>query len=198
MAHPFTARELARIVQECYHQPIDYRGIQRGPARHRLSPAALQHHRQGAQQASLLPPDSTQQLTLPLEPHTLAQRLALALGHEHLLLRFCTYDEYPTEEQANWRIIELLSGDVAAGSSQSGIHDRRELPLDHPEFGCLGAMERRNVSVHIADRWQESVVSETDGLVFIVDDGPPLAHDGRLRYNRRAVRVYVVGRLDGD
>jgi transposase len=34
--------------------------------------------------------------------------LALALGPEHLLLRFRTYDEYPTEEQARWRIIELL------------------------------------------------------------------------------------------
>jgi Homeodomain-like domain len=32
----------------------------------------------------------------------------LALGPEHLLLRFRTYDEYPTEEQARWRIIELL------------------------------------------------------------------------------------------
>jgi hypothetical protein len=35
---------------------------------------------------------------------TLAQRLALALGPEHLLLRFRTYDEYPTEKQARWRI----------------------------------------------------------------------------------------------
>jgi len=41
-------------------------------------------------------------------------------------------------------------------------------------------------------------VSETDGLVFIVDDGLSLAHDGRLRYNQRAFRVYAVGRLDGD
>jgi transposase InsO family protein len=38
----------------------------------------------------------------------LAQRLALALGPEHLLLRFRTYNEYSTEEQARWRIIELL------------------------------------------------------------------------------------------
>src|SRR5262245_49930929 len=45
---------------------------------------------------------------MPLEPHTLAQRLALALGPEHLLLRFRAYDEYPTEEQARWRIIEVL------------------------------------------------------------------------------------------
>jgi hypothetical protein len=106
-AHPFTARELARIVQECYHQPVGYRGIQRVLAQHRLSPAALQHHRQAAQQASLPTPPPTQQLTLPLEPHTRAQRLALALGPEHLLLRFRAYDEYPTGEQARWHIIEL-------------------------------------------------------------------------------------------
>ena len=106
LAHPFTARELVRIVQECYHQSIDYRGIQRVLARHRLSPAALQRHRQAAQQAPLPTPARTQQLALPLDPHTLAQRLALALGPEHLLLRFRTYDEYPTEEQARWRIIE--------------------------------------------------------------------------------------------
>jgi hypothetical protein len=32
--------------------------------------------------------------------------LAQALGPEHLLIRFRTYREYPTEEQARWRIIE--------------------------------------------------------------------------------------------
>jgi hypothetical protein len=79
LARPFTARELARIVRECYHQPVDYRGIQRVLAQHRLSPVALQHHRQVALQAPLPPSSPTQQLTLPLEPHTLAQRLALAL-----------------------------------------------------------------------------------------------------------------------
>jgi hypothetical protein len=106
MAHPFTARELARIVRECYHQPIDYRGIQRVLAQHRLSPAALQRHHQVALQAFPSTPPPTQQLALPLEPHTLAQRLALALGPEPWLLRFRTYDEYPTEAQARWRIIE--------------------------------------------------------------------------------------------
>jgi transposase len=107
MVHPFTARELARMVRECYHQPVDYRGIQRVLAQHRFSPIALRHHRQVALQAPLPPSSPTQQLTLPLEPHTLAQRLALALG-QRVGLRFCTYDEYPTEEQARCRIIELL------------------------------------------------------------------------------------------
>jgi Homeodomain-like domain len=45
---------------------------------------------------------------LPLEPTTYAQRLEQALGPEHLLLRFRTYHEYPTEEQGRWRLIELL------------------------------------------------------------------------------------------
>jgi hypothetical protein len=108
LAHPFTARELARIVRECSHQPIEYRGIQRVPAQHRLSPIALQRHHQVVLQAPLPSSAPTPQLALPLEPHTLAQRLALALGPEHLLLRFRTYDEYPTEEQARWRIIEWL------------------------------------------------------------------------------------------
>jgi hypothetical protein len=80
MAHPFTARALARMVRECYRQPVDYRGIQRLLAQHRLSAIALQHHRQVARQAPLPPSSPTQQLTLPLEPHTLAQRLPLALG----------------------------------------------------------------------------------------------------------------------
>jgi transposase len=37
-----------------------------------------------------------------------AQRLEQALGPEHLLIRFRTYREYLTKEQARWRIIELL------------------------------------------------------------------------------------------
>jgi hypothetical protein len=67
MAHPFTARELARIVRDCYHQPIDYRGSQRVLAQHRLSPAALQRHHQVALQASLPSSLPTQQLTFPTE-----------------------------------------------------------------------------------------------------------------------------------
>ena len=59
-------------------------------ARHHLSPDALQRRRQAAQRASLPIPPPTQQLTLPLELHTRAQRLALALGPEHLLIRFRT------------------------------------------------------------------------------------------------------------
>ena len=63
----------------------------------------------GPQQAPFLPWPPDPQLGLPFEPtHPCAQRLAHALGPEHLLIRFRTYREYPTEEQARWRIIELL------------------------------------------------------------------------------------------
>ena len=68
----------------------------------------MKGRRQQAEQAPLPAPPSDPQLALPLEPTTLAQRLAQALGPEHLLIRFRTYREYPTEEQARWRIIELL------------------------------------------------------------------------------------------
>ncbi len=64
MAHPFTARELARIVRDGYHAPVDHRGIQRVLAQHHLSPDVLQDHRLQAQQAPIppWPPDSAFQL----------------------------------------------------------------------------------------------------------------------------------------
>ena len=108
LAHPFTARELARIVQTCYTITIDHRGIRRILDLHQLSPEVLRLHYQTTQQAALPPFPVSQQLDLALDPTTYAQRLLQALGPEHLLLRFRTYREYPTEEQARWRIIELL------------------------------------------------------------------------------------------
>jgi len=75
---------------------------------HQLSPDVLRLHYQTTQQASLPPFSAGQQLELTLEPTTHTQRLRQALGPDHLLLRFWTYREYPTEEQARWRIIELL------------------------------------------------------------------------------------------
>jgi transposase len=108
IAHPFTDRELARIVREAYHLSVDHRGIRRVLEWHHLSPEVLKHRRQQAQQAPLPAPPPDPQLALPFESTTLAQRLAQALGPEHLLIRFRTYREYPTEEQARWRIMELL------------------------------------------------------------------------------------------
>src|SRR5690242_959328 len=74
----------------------------------KLSPEVLRLHYQTTQQAALPPFPAGQQLDLALEPTTRAQRLLQAIGPDHLLLRFRTYREYPTEEQARWRIIELL------------------------------------------------------------------------------------------
>jgi hypothetical protein len=68
IAHPFTARELARIVRECYHEPIDYRGIQRVLAQHHLSPDVLQHHRLRAQQAPVPPWPPEPPLQTPPRP----------------------------------------------------------------------------------------------------------------------------------
>src|SRR5262249_2302369 len=108
LAHPFTARELARIVQTCYAIVMDHRGIRRVLALHQLSPEVLRLHYQTTQQASLPPFPVQQQLDLALDPTTHAQRLLQALGPEHLLLQFRTYLHYHTEEQARWRVIELL------------------------------------------------------------------------------------------
>ena len=108
LAHPFTARELAQIIQTCYEITLDHRGIRRVLDLHQLSPEVLQLHYQTTQQTALPPFPAGQQLDLALAPTTRAQRLAQALGPDHLLMRFRTYREYPTEEQARWRIIELL------------------------------------------------------------------------------------------
>jgi hypothetical protein len=68
----------------------------------------LQLH-DATRQPDHLPPCSPgEQLPLAVEAMPPAQRLAQALGPDHLLLRFRTYRAYPTEEQARWRIIELL------------------------------------------------------------------------------------------
>jgi hypothetical protein len=108
LAHPFTARELARIVQTCYDIAMDHRGMRRVRDLHQLSPAVLRLHYQTTQQAALPPFPVSQQLDLALDSTPHAQRLLQALGPEYLLLRFRTYREYPTEEQARWRIIALL------------------------------------------------------------------------------------------
>jgi hypothetical protein len=91
LAHPCTARELARIVQTCDALALDHRGGRRGLELPQLSPAGLRLHYQTTQQAALPPFPASQQLDLGLEPTTHAQRLLQALGPDHLLLRFRTY-----------------------------------------------------------------------------------------------------------
>jgi transposase len=178
IAHPFTDRELARIVQNGYHTPIDHRGIRRGLDWHQLSADVLKSRRQKAQQAPLpaLPPD--QQLALPFAPTTLAQRLAQALGPEHLLVRFRTYREYPTEEQARWRIIELL---------EVGFRPRRVAKLlaiqpavvyhwkqRFEALGLLGLTTRPRAGTPITTRVPVQVMME---VFQLLDNNPLLGHD---------------------
>jgi hypothetical protein len=54
IAHPFTDRELARIVRDCYRYAIDHRGIRRVLEWHQPSPEVLQRRRYQAQQAPSL------------------------------------------------------------------------------------------------------------------------------------------------
>jgi hypothetical protein len=103
LAHPFTAHELARIVQTCDALTIGHRGIQRVLRVHQLTPDILQLHHQLTQQTPLPPAPSGQQLDLALEPTTRVHRLIQALGPDHVLVRFRTYHEYPTAAQARGR-----------------------------------------------------------------------------------------------
>jgi transposase len=174
IAHPFTARELARIVRDGYRYTIDYRGIQRVLAHHHLSPDALQRHRQRAQQA--IPPP-WQQLGLPFEPTTRAQRLEHALGPEHLLIRFRTYREYPTEEQARWRIIELLEigfrprrvATLLAIDAHVVYYWRRRFKAD----GLLGLSTRPQERTSITNRVSVQVMME---VFQLLDNNPLLGH----------------------
>jgi len=178
IAHPFTYRELARIVQIGYGYPINYHGIQRILQVHHLSPEILAFHHQKAQEAP--PPPSLPspiQLELLVAPASLAERLAQALGPEHLLLRFRTYREYPTEEQARWRIIELL--DV-------GFRPRRVAKLldiqprivyywrrRFKEAGLVGLTTRVRTGTPITDRVSVEVVM----TVFeVLDNNELLGH----------------------
>jgi transposase InsO family protein len=177
IAHPFTDCELARIVWEAYHVSVDHRGIRRVLEWHHLSPDVLQHRRQKAQQAHLPPLQLDQLQALPSEPTTRAQRLAQALGPEHLLVRFRTYREYPTEEQARWRIIELL---------QVGFRPRRVaalLEIQPPvvyywkrrfdALGLLGLTTHTRASTPITTRVPVQAMME---VFQLLDNNPLLGH----------------------
>ena len=178
IAHPFTARELARVVRDCYHYPVDYRGIQRVLAPHHLSPDVWQRHRLRAQQAPAPPWPPEPQLGLSFDPTAYGQRLEHALGPEHLLIRFRTYHEYPTEEQARWRIIELL---------EVGFRPRRIallLAIDpHMVYywqrrfktsGLLGLSTRPRRRTSMASRVSVQVMME---VFQLLDNNPLLGHD---------------------
>jgi hypothetical protein len=177
LAHPFTARELARIIQTCYEIAIDHRGIQRVLALHQLSPDVLQLHYRATQQAALPPLPAEQQLSFAYEPTTRAQRLIQALGPAHVLMRFRTYREYPTEEQARWRIIELL---------EVGFRPRRIatlLAIDphvvyywqqrFQVFGLPGLTTRTREAMPITTRVPLQVIME---VFQLLDNHPLLGH----------------------
>lgn len=177
IAHPFTLHELAQIVQDCYDVPVTYRGIQRVLEYHHLSHDALQLHHQSAQHAASPSWPPAPQISLPLESTTHAQRLEHALGPEHLLLRFRTYHEYPTEEQARWRIIELL---------EVGFRPRRIaklLAIDphvvyywrqrFQAFGLLGLTTRTREATPITTRVSLQVMME---VFQLLDNNPLLGH----------------------
>src|SRR5499427_3030052 len=64
LAHPFTARELARFIQTCYELAIEHRGVRRVLELHQLSPAVLSLHYQTTQPAAL-PPFPARQALAP-------------------------------------------------------------------------------------------------------------------------------------
>jgi Homeodomain-like domain-containing protein len=193
IAPPFTARELARIVQATYHLAGDHRGSRRVLEWPHLSPDVLKHRRQQAQQASgpALSPDP--QRALPCEPTTLAQRLAQALGPEPLLIRFRTYREYPTEEQARWRILELW---------EVGFRPRRVAKLLEIQpavvyhwmrrfdaAGLLGLTPRPRAGTPITTRVPVQVIME----VFHLRDNNPL-----LGHYRVKMALDSLGDRDGQ
>ena len=103
--------------------------------------------------------------------------MALALGPEHILLRFRTYDEYPTEEQARWRIIELL---------EVGFRPRRVaklLAIQPPVVyhwkrrfdaaGLLGLTTRTRASTPITTRVPVQAMIE---VFQLLDNNPLLGH----------------------
>src|SRR5690349_12679122 len=108
--------------------------MRRGLELHQLSPAGLRFHDQTTHQVALPPFPVSQQLDLALDSTPHAQRVRQALGPEHLLLRFRTSREYPTEEQARGRIIALL---------EVGFRPRRVAHLLGIQVAVVYAWQRR-------------------------------------------------------
>jgi hypothetical protein len=89
------------------------------------------------------------------------------------LLRFRTYDEYPTEEQARWRIIELLEGGFRRGAMAKLLaiqpavvyHWKRRFATQ----GLLGLTTQRRVGTPITTRLSVQVIME---VFQLLDNNP--------------------------
>ena len=177
IAHPCTDRELARMAPAAYHLSVDHRGIRRVLEWPHLSPDILRHRRQQAQQAPFLPLPPDPPLALPLEPTTLAQRLEQALGPAHRLSRFRTSREYPTEEQARWRIIELLEVGFRP-RRVAKLLDLQPAVVDHGKrrfdaAGLLGLSTRPRERPSITSRVPVQVLMD---VFQLLDNYPWLGH----------------------
>lgn len=178
LAHPFTTRELARMVRTCHAIAVDHRGIRRVLDLHHLSPDVLQLHYETLQRAHLPPFPAGQQRPLAFEPTTHAQRLAQALGPDHLLLRFRTYREYPTEEQARGRIIELLEVGFRPRRVTQLLAVQPAVVYDwHRRFAALGLVgfrPRTREGSAITTRVSVQAMME---VFQLLDNNPLLGHD---------------------
>ncbi len=104
-------------------------------------------------------------------------RLALALGLEHLLLGFRSYDEYPTEEQARWRIIELLEigfrprrvAKLLAIQPLVVYHRKRRFAAS----GLLGLTARTRARIPLTTRVPVQAMME---VFQLLDNNPLLGH----------------------
>jgi transposase InsO family protein len=99
------------------------------------------------------------------------------LGPEHLLVRFRTYREYPTEEQARWRIIELLEvgfrprrvAKLLAIQPAVVYHWKRRFAA----LGLLGLTPQRRVGTPLTTRLSVQVIME---VFQLLDNNPLLGH----------------------
>jgi hypothetical protein len=177
MAHPFTARELARMVRDSYRSAVDHRGIQRVLAQHQRSPEVLQRQHQRARRAPSPPWPPGHQFGLPCEPTTHAQRLAQALGPEPLLIRCRSDQEYPTDEQARWRIIEWREVGVrprcVAALLAVDPHVVYHWPRRCKADGFLGLSTRPRERTSISPRVSVQVIME---VLQLLDNHPLLGH----------------------
>jgi hypothetical protein len=167
------------MVQDGYRYAVDHRGIQRVLEPPHLAPEILQRHPPPGRTGPVaLPWPPGDQRSLPCEPTTQAQRLAHALGPDHLWIRLRTYREDPTDAQARWRSLELLEVGfrprrVAAllAIEPHGVYDwQRRFQAD----GLLGLSPRPRERTLISPRGSVQVMLD---VLQLLDKNLLLGHD---------------------